>query len=208
MSEFMDGHAVNTQKAMLRREEGPSSSVCQSCKRNQGTQPLYRCVDCFGRRVCCAGCEVKIHRYNPFHRMEKWTADASFWKRITLAELGFVMQLGHEDDDWNTCDRATAPREMTVVHSRGVEKMKMRFCHCIASGKMVPKSDTEQLLDRDLFPGSWKHPQSVYAMQTLKDYHLLALQSQLTAGDYMKFLARSTDNVAPDRVAVRLFTFS
>ena len=59
-----------------------------------------------------------------------------------------------------------------------------------------------QLLSYGLFPGTWAQPRAAFTINGLRDYHLLSLQAQISAHDYIKYLQRTTDNVAPDTVPV------
>lgn len=200
MTEFLKGHALPTQKALLNREAGPENGLCAVCKKDQGDAPLYRCTDCFFRQNICCECLLAAHRVSPFHRVEEWKESVGFWRRTTQLALGQVFNLGHASEPCT--NNPGEPRRMTAVHSRGVEEFDVRFCGCVAKGEMVPKCDSLQLVEHDLFPGSWKTPLSVYTMTVLKDFHLLSLQSQIPGGDFTKFLERSTDNVDPDSVPV------
>ncbi|KAI9067995.1 hypothetical protein FKP32DRAFT_1600802 [Trametes sanguinea] len=48
-----------------------------------------------------------------------------------------------------------------------------------------------------------RHPQTTYTINGLRDYHLLSLQSTITALDYVLYLCRSTDSIQPDDAKVR-----
>ena len=92
---------------------------------------------------------------------------------------------------------------MTVVHEHGLAQVKVLFCACSedeATKTAAPY--TTQLLRFGLFPGSWDIPRSAFTLHGLRDYHLLSLQCQITAIDYMRFLQRSTDNVVPEETKV------
>ena len=63
-------------------------------------------------------------------------------------------------------------------------------------------SEATQLLQMGLYPASWKRPRTAFTLHVLRSYHLLSLQSQISALDYFTYLKRTTDNVAPDSVPV------
>ncbi|KAI0037532.1 hypothetical protein FA95DRAFT_1467291, partial [Auriscalpium vulgare] len=157
----------------------------------------YRCVDCLHRRPLCSECLLKGHQWQPFHRVEKW---AGFWQRTTLSQLGLILNLGHGGRPCKVQKQRGNLREMTIVHGRGIERIKVKFCLCVQGEARTPANDFDQLMDCDLFPASWVRPTTAFTMAVMKDLQLLALQAQAPAGDLMKFLARSSDNVDPDDV--------
>ncbi|OSC98309.1 hypothetical protein PYCCODRAFT_1375432 [Trametes coccinea BRFM310] len=98
---------------------------------------------------------------------------------------------------------------MTVVHEHGIHAAAIAFCHCPTATDSSFCPEPVQLIKFGLFPGSWQQPQTAYTINGLRDYHLLSLQSTITALDYVYYLRRSTDN---DRyrelnTAMREFTF-
>ncbi|KAI0043375.1 hypothetical protein FA95DRAFT_1498735 [Auriscalpium vulgare] len=198
MSDFLDNHAQRAQAGLYRREVGPGDHPCPTCPPACRGEAAFRCVDCLHRRAVCLGCLLKSHQALPFHRVEQWATSDRFWKRTTLSALGMILYLGHGGLPCEV-DRGNL-REMKIVHGRGIERIRVKFCSCIQDGGRVVASDVDQLMDCDLFPASWKVPETAFTMAVMKDLQLLALQTQATAVDLMRYLARSSDNIDPDDV--------
>ncbi|KAI0050260.1 hypothetical protein FA95DRAFT_1454082, partial [Auriscalpium vulgare] len=159
-----------------------------------------RCVDCLHRSPLCRECLLDGHRWLPFHRVEEWLPSERFWQRTTLSKLGLVLNLGHGGLPCKTFKTRGDLREMTIVHGRGIERIQVKFCACIQGNARMIASDFDQLMDCDLFPASWVRPMTAFTLAVMKDFQLLALQTQAPAGDLMRYLARSSDNIDPDDV--------
>ena len=98
---------------------------------------------------------------------------------------------------------------MTIVHEHGINVMEVRFCRCYHTTgarnfQRVASEEPLQLIDEGLWPASWTQPTTAFTTNGLRNHHLLTLQSQMSAYDYCKYLARSTDNVSPEAVPVRV----
>ncbi|OCH83973.1 hypothetical protein OBBRIDRAFT_742414, partial [Obba rivulosa] len=159
-----------------------------------------RCVDCFHPRLLCKMCTLGAHRQNPFHCQEVWDGKQGFWQRESLGQLGLILDLGHRGQK---CAVALAEaRRMTFVHGHGIDEIRVRFCACV-DGDLEGIPHALQLIAHGLWPGSWDKPQTVFTIELLKDFHLLSLQSQLSAQDFYRYLRRRTDNIQPDQVADR-----
>ncbi|EMD30750.1 hypothetical protein CERSUDRAFT_25709, partial [Gelatoporia subvermispora B] len=123
-----------------------------------------------------------------------------FWRKESLATLGLTINLGHNG---LKCPVALDdPRRMTVTHSRGIEEVAVRFCACL-NDDLDGTPDCLQLIEHDLWPASWEKPMSAFTVDVLKEFHLLSLQSQMTAQDFIRYLQRRTDNVQTDQVPDR-----
>ncbi|KAI9062143.1 hypothetical protein FKP32DRAFT_1574418 [Trametes sanguinea] len=124
-----------------------------------------------------------------------------------------VIRLGHQGE---ACYVSPGPRKVTVVHDHGIHTAAISFCHCPTATDSPFRPESLQLIDFGLFPGSWQHPLTAFTINGLRNYHLLSLQSTITALDYVSYLRRSTDSVQPDdakdryrelNTAMREFTF-
>ncbi|KAI9068666.1 hypothetical protein FKP32DRAFT_1561201, partial [Trametes sanguinea] len=216
MTLFLRSWAQRAEQALLKREAGPTFPL--SCpppcgKPLDDPEPVYRCFDCYHARVVCKSCVVGAHGQNPFHRIEEWDPTLGFWQRRSLYDLGLVIHLGHQGE---VCYASPGPRKMTVVHEHGIHTAAIAFCHCPTGTDSSLHPEPLQLIDFGLFPGSWHHPETAYTINGLRDYHLLSLQSTITALDYVLYLRRSTDSVQPDdakdryrelNTAMREFTY-
>lgn len=201
MEEFLKW-AEGSQRAILEREIGPVYPVrCAApCKTiiNSG-DAVYRCFDCYHAPIECNLCIVASHQRNPFHRIEEWCPALGFWQRRSLHDLGLVIQLGHHE---GTCYSSDSPRRTTVVHEHGIHSVAIKFCECRNDVDEPALPHPLQLIQFGLFPGSWRKPETAYTINGLRDYHLLSLQSPITAIDYIAYLRRSTDSVQPDEAKV------
>ena len=189
---------------LMAREAGPDVMGCQRCGNegacNSARRAMYRCNECFQLGPCCAACLTACHAHAPFHRAEMWTEEEGFWRRMDLCELGLEINLGHVGERCPVAVRD--PRRMTVVHDHGVCCSRVRFCECIGLGSGTATPECLQLIQYGLFGASWDKPKTAFTIQSLKIFHLLSLQSQLTAHDFVGYLKRATDNVGAAAVAV------
>ncbi|KAK7027577.1 CxC2 domain-containing protein [Favolaschia claudopus] len=114
---------------MLRLEGrgGPEiSSACASCG---SAAPEYRCENqtCHGPAMFCQDCIVERHQALPTHWIERWTGD--YFERISLANLGLVVQLGHTLG--SSCPAMQRGRyKFTVIDVNGVHNVAVQFCAC------------------------------------------------------------------------------
>ncbi len=204
MRKYLRDWAAQAKRAALAREAGPSYPLqCDTCgcsMSEQRDEAVYRCLDCFHPPNECKTCAVSYHRRNPFHRMDEWVPSLGFWARKSLGSLGFVINLGHERG--LPCPLNDRTRKMTIVHDHGIHEYHIRFCLCPQEDTLLKTPEPVQLIEAGLWPGSWKTPCSAYTISVLRDHHLLSLQSQISAFDYVAYLERLTDNVVTDDVPV------
>ncbi|KAJ7436522.1 hypothetical protein B0H11DRAFT_2231795 [Mycena galericulata] len=87
--------------------------ICVWCRVSIEDEAIYRCRDlqCMDGLPACGPCILIGHQVFPFHNVEKWT-EKRFWKRLTLADLGYVYQLGH---DGLACPNPSADKKTRVV---------------------------------------------------------------------------------------------
>ncbi|RDX46393.1 hypothetical protein OH76DRAFT_1356133 [Lentinus brumalis] len=96
---------------------------------------------------------------------------------------------------------------MTIVHDHGIHEYQVRFCLCPQETTLLKIPEPLQLIHAGLWPGSWSLPSSAYTISVLRDHHLLSLQSQISAFDYVGYLERLTDNVVSDDIPDRYREF-
>ncbi|KAJ8489442.1 hypothetical protein ONZ45_g13579 [Pleurotus djamor] len=133
----------------------------------------------------CAKCILSRHAYLPCHRIEKWSG--THFVSVSLAELGLVVNLGH-----GTTGPCSAPgnlRQICLVDLSGHHTLIVQFCACKGLSEQV------QLLRMHWFPASLHEPRTAFTLDTLNTFHLLTLQSKISAYDFCKFLEHKTDNV-------------
>ncbi|GJF00735.1 CxC2 domain-containing protein [Phanerochaete sordida] len=175
---------------LLRLEglRGASPTVCSLCPASQSGVPQYRCSDCFGGRLVCRGCCLRVHHDQPFHRIKEW--NGQFFKKTTLQAIGLIVQLGHPHGE-ACASPAPGPRACLVIHTNGLHPVTILFCHC---SKIVAAGDrTEQLLRAELYGASLTDPTTFCTFCVLEAFHTLTLQSKITAYDYYMALQSHTD---------------
>lgn len=192
----------------LLRLEGlhEGSGLCRRCPEGKNVAANLRCNDCTGGELVCADCCVGIHKSNPFHRIkvcvrfyitkrvlnviQKW--NGSFYEQVSLAELGLVIQLGHLPH--KTCPNPEhAPRNFVVIHTNGFHSVRLRYCQCNDASQAG--NHVQQLLRHELYPASIVSPTTCCTMRMLEHFHMLTLQSKITAYDYYHSLEKLTDNI-------------
>ncbi|KAJ7777666.1 hypothetical protein DFH07DRAFT_951315 [Mycena maculata] len=83
----------------------------------------------------------------------------------------------------------------------------MEFCACPRDGDGKVPEEWEQLVAVRLFPASWKRPETVFTSSVLRQFHIHSLTSKKSAYDYVRALAKLTDNVFPQDVKNRYREF-
>ncbi|KAI0703791.1 hypothetical protein BC835DRAFT_1230192, partial [Cytidiella melzeri] len=176
---------------MLRLEgwRGTSREVCPRCTPTRRASPSVRCDDCCSNEVLCESCCVAKHTEHPFHRVKQWKG--TFFQRTTLQALGLVMQIGHPSHE--ICPLPLpAPRSFMVLHTNGFHPMTLQFCQCNLARQAG--SRYQQLLRAELFPSTVLDPSTCCTFRLMEHFHLLTLQSKISAYDYYHTLAKLTDN--------------
>ncbi|KAJ7198691.1 hypothetical protein C8J57DRAFT_1104953, partial [Mycena rebaudengoi] len=182
----------------LLRWEGRGDHRTGLCSMGCGGTAEYRCKQCCdgGQLLCCA-CLLTAHQRLPFHSVEVWFWDGSFFHRKKLKELGLRIQLGH----WHENSQCDAPKRgsdtFVVVHGDGVEEVAIDYCGC--GGPPV----TVQLLRAGLYPATTTNPRTAATFGVLRRFHLMSFESKCSAYEFYHSLARSADNTGlnppPDR---------
>jgi len=202
--------------------------LCPMCQSKQG---LFRCKDCFSRRVLCRDCCLLVHQESPFHFIEKWTG--SFFQATSLNEEGFTLNLCHdgvscpgsnpEAETQNTqagtqgtgggtqetkagTQGAQQPagdkKCLVVVDVSGVHQLQIGWCRC----KDAPAADI-QLLRRRLFPASISNPSTAFTFGLLNHFYIDSVECKTSALSFFSKLRRLTNDSDPDSVPVCLLVF-
>ncbi|KAF7331975.1 CxC2 domain-containing protein [Mycena kentingensis (nom. inval.)] len=79
---------------------GDIPQECSWCKKSLSTAgALYVCAmgdKCLQGMYACSFCTLIAHEQRPEHRfVSRWSVDAPRWKKVSLADLGYVYQEGH-----------------------------------------------------------------------------------------------------------------
>lgn len=94
--------------------------------------------------------------------------------------------LGH---DGAPCPTPSAPRTVIVYHVNGYHSLRISQCRCSGSPPAY-----KQYLRGNLFPATYRRPQTAFTFEVLELFHELTLQSKVNAYDFFKTLGRVTDN--------------
>ncbi|RDX43071.1 hypothetical protein OH76DRAFT_1458528 [Lentinus brumalis] len=153
--------------------------------------PLFRCEDCHDVRLHCQQCILGAHDAHPLHRLRRW--DFDHFTRVTLKSLGHVVQLGHEPGE--TCVNPRVPwgDDFVLVDLSGVHELTVRYCGCESAIQ-----HHLQLLRARWYPATSTNPKTAATFQVLESFHLLSVQSKVSAFEYYSTLSRRTENTNVD----------
>ncbi|KAF9518558.1 hypothetical protein BS47DRAFT_1371010 [Hydnum rufescens UP504] len=115
------------------------------------------------------------------------TWDSGCFEHTTLFELGLVVQLGHGNCPSPNLKKGAS--SFTVIHINGLHKVLIYFCDC----STAPHAHI-QLLHSGWFPVTVVLPQTCATFNILRHFHLLSLQSKLSAHQFYCALKRGTNN--------------
>lgn len=85
------------------------------------------------------------------------------------------------------------------MDSHGIHQIALDFCNCEKAASHV-----EQLLRGSLFPATSSKPRTAATFRLLEQYHLLSLQSKISAYEFYSSLAKMEDNTGLSHVKVSL----
>ena len=220
---------VDAYLAEFLRLEGRGDFIKEPC-RGCGTDLKvsgFRCRDCHDLAMYCQTCIVNVHAPNPLHRVQvsfsprrppSQCASPSdhdvhyiFWQlwengafvKMALKDLGLRIQLGHPVGE--KCVNpviafgdAFVVLDITSVHQVGVD-----FCGCECA-----LLHYVQVLCQRWFPTTSVDPQTAVTFSLLEHFHLLSVQSKVSAFEYYTTLSRRTDNTGVDTPKVCLSRIS
>jgi CxC2 like cysteine cluster associated with KDZ transposases len=169
---------------------------------------MFRCLDCFHQGVFCHVCCLETHQWQPFHCVEEWTG--SYFKPVTLFDLGLLLHLGHKGD---RCPSATdashsastshindddsEDTKLTVVDKGGVQVHRIRWCACRHS-----PDHHIQLLQMGLYPATIDNPRTVFTFRCLRYFHIDSMECRTSALNFYTKLKRLTNDTFPNKVPV------
>lgn len=133
---------------------------------------------------------------------QRW--NGRFFDASTLQSIGLVVQLGHEDG--RRCPApALAPRSFVVLHTNGFHPVNVQFCQC--DQVQFAGTRVQQLLRFELFPATLEDPSTCCTLRLLETFHVLTLQSKITAYDFYLTLEKLTDELGVRRRYVSVMYF-
>ncbi|GJE90469.1 CxC2 domain-containing protein [Phanerochaete sordida] len=183
---------------------GGDRQRCSRCPRDADASrlPTIRCLDCTTGDVVCRQCCLAAHADNPFHRIAEW--NGKFFAVTTLQQLGLVIQLGHPPGE-HCAIPAAAPRSFVVIHTNGFHPVNVQFCQCDKQYRAGTR--VQQLLRRELWPATLDDPSTCCTFRVLEMFHMLTLQSKVTAYDFYLTLQKTTDRFNIGKPVDRLKPF-
>src|ERR1700723_1202446 len=205
---------------LLELEARPDDLKCSSCKKVDGH---LRCKDCLYGGILCQQCCLSLHKYLPFHGVEKW--NGSFFEDTSLYSEGYTLCLGHGgdpcpktslpemDDSLNKeCDDDFVDEEedpllgkwerfgddvIIIVDCGAVHQRRIQWCNCTNA----PERHI-QLLKHKLYPGSVDRPGTAFTFQVLQYFWIDAVECKTSAMNFFSKLRRLTNYHMPQRVPV------
>ena len=109
------------------------------------------------------------------------------------------LHAGSDDDDgdryWDNED--FEEDVITIVHTTGVHKRHVRWCHCPSAA-----SRPIQLLRMRLYPSSVKKPQTAFTFSVLDYFYVDSMECKTSANNFFNKLRRLTSNAFPHTVPV------
>ncbi|KAF8442225.1 hypothetical protein L210DRAFT_3397494 [Boletus edulis BED1] len=138
--------------------------------------------------MCCKKCMLTAHTSLPLHLVKEWTG--THWLRKSLKDLGLVIQLGHPSGESCYLPKAPHSDDFVIINGNGIHAVTLRFCGC-----KFADSHIQQLLRYRLFPASTDKPRTAATFSVMEEFHLLSLESKVSAHHYYSALARRGNNV-------------
>ncbi|KAK7017907.1 hypothetical protein VNI00_018519 [Paramarasmius palmivorus] len=177
--------------AELMTKEGRGDRECLKCCHCGLTAiDLYRCRNCWGNALWCAGCIKDAHRHRPFDVVEHW--NGKFFERTSLAKLGLVVQLGHPVGV--KCANPKRVRTGFVVADRHGVQEDVLLSKCECRDVSVAGELWQQLLRYGLYPATVEEPRTAFTVSVLEHFHTLTLQGKVSLYDYYHALESLTDH--------------
>lgn len=172
-------HLGSLQQAILDSEycEFPG----QSCECGAGLA-LYYCKDCFLSPLLCQSCIVSKHSCIPCHQIHEWSG--THFRRISPSNLGLLLQLGHHSGPCPNHSNSP-PCDMMVIHTNGIHKYQLVFCHCADA-----PSKPLQLTRSCLFPATLERPETLFMFSALDNFHMLSPHLQSSSIQLLECLGQ------------------
>ena len=114
------------------------------------------------------------------------------WQRISLRDLGLVLQLGHGGEN---CPNSNVKRDaiaMTVLDCNGVHDVTVMFCNCgLVFG--MEATEVNQLIRIGWYPATKEAPRTVATFNVLDEYDTITCEGKISGYHFYKSLVRLTD---------------
>ena len=134
-----------------------------------------------------------MHLYCPvlISHPQKWCETGRSFEKITLKDLGLVVQLGHFDAQ--PCPSPRRGREFVVIHTNGIHEVTVQFCACAANSQAAG-SYAQQCLRSRWYPATPDDPATACTLDVIDEYLSLSSQNKASAYDYYEALAHLSSN--------------
>jgi hypothetical protein len=120
---------------------------------------------------------------------------------LDLSDGSDEFAYGHQQSVDSESTRNVGSRsKLTIVSSTGIFTCSIRWCHCATS----PRQYTQLLLRANLFPASFKNPQTAFTFEILDHFRVDALECKTAAMNFMSKIQRITNEAFPSQVPVSL----
>ncbi|KAG1724946.1 uncharacterized protein EDB91DRAFT_1062537, partial [Suillus paluster] len=158
------------------------------------------CEDCFGIELRCSSCMVMAHKDHPLHQLQKWNGE--YFEFASLKSLGLQIQLGHALGHTCPNPHCAFNDDFVIIDSHGVHKVLLDFCDCTLATAHI-----QQLLRMLLFPSTTADPKMAATFRLLEEFHLLSLESKVSAYEFYYALMRRSDNTGINPIKDRYDSF-
>ena len=130
---------------------------------------------------------------------QRWTG--RFFESVTLQSMGLVLQLGHSPGE-RCAAPVVGPRSFVVMHTNGFHPVTVQFCQC--DHLRTAGTHVQQLLRHELYPATLEDPSTCATFRLMETFHMLTLQSKVTAYDFYLALQKLTDRLGIKKPFVRI----
>ncbi|KAF8449453.1 hypothetical protein L210DRAFT_3609687 [Boletus edulis BED1] len=161
-----------------------TATTCTICKSRPAR---YWCHNCLTLDLYCKECLLSSHASQPLHNVKEW--QGSYWARTSLKEVGLVIQLSHPSGMPCVLPKTPYGDDFVIIDGNGIHSVTLRLCGCETA-----ETSPQQLLRFRLFPASTDKPCTAATFSVLEEYHLLALESKVSAHHFYNSLVRRSDN--------------
>ncbi|KAF8449520.1 hypothetical protein L210DRAFT_3641113 [Boletus edulis BED1] len=155
----------------------------QTCTICNSRPARYRCHNCLTLDLYCKECLLSSHASQPLHNVKEW--QGSYWAQTSLKEVGLVIQLGHPSGMPCVLPKTHYGDDFVIIDGNGIHSVALRLCGCETT-----ETSPQQLLCFRLFPASMDKPRTTATFSVLEEYHLLALESKISAHHFYNSLDR------------------
>ena len=126
--------------------------------------------------------------------------DIGYFDSVTLADLGFHVQLGHCPGERCAMPIPSPHGKFTVIDVNGIHELLLDFCGC--SEGPSRRDHGIQIRQYGWYPATVRAPRSAATMRVLKLFQLVSFESKVSTQDFYNGIARCTDNSGTKKIKV------